>query len=920
MTGHDAVTELDEVLGAGVDRLRRAAEARGQVLPVGPTVTTVALVALHRDARLRAGLPEITPALAREILTGTLPTFAAPPRDDVAVCPRVLKALAEEQHDARLLSAKKLAKLHAAIDEATGPYERALFAPDRPTWERFYARLMRDEGVEVADEVTVRAWLARYRERPLADRKTAFLAATADAAEIEPMGTATARHARAVIVGQLSETVRSGLEQAVRTFYLPHLYGDDGEHESAIARIQDWVDRLIDGVTAAGLSTFLREEFRDLAPSDDLLLRPIVWELREKREDYGGCLPPVLDLAPLAPRLPVAEVDGGGVPGPAATAALIRSAPLLSAAAGLARWVDERGGVSAAEFARHHREASARLGVSESVVERVAEFASAVSMLRVREDRVAAGEAWQLWREGDADDLLHLAAMSYGAIRTMAVGLAEDGHGPHGDQDGDPPADGPGGDDPEPDESEWDESEVNDLESGDRESDDLESDELELGDPELGEADVSLLFELFGGQGTVSVARRAAASLDWRIRRAREPIPPIPLAAADGPDTALALAMRAPDPLDSKAYALPSDGELDRLIGLDEPLGADERAELTRQAHVTALVADRMAGLGMVRRAGDTVVLSRLGELVIGHLAGQAGWDVPRLSEVASTEPALMVRWLGSWPAWARVSGLLLWAGARDHERRWRDLFTASAASPGRYQPVFELLGIDNSRWARERITAGRRYEAPLDELLPSPLPDAEAERSLRDALRAAVADPTIGAYALAAWRSRGGHEALDPPPRARAILLRDRLVSLEIGAFWSLLISDASPESDGPRGPGEPGEPGGETDDPLGRAVVAAFDEEAEGWPGGGGELLRTLRELPGTPLSLLAGALATIARRRPHAVAQAAGQAAEPAPRAQNAPGRPRPPAGGRVPSRRDVARRRELANKSAKRKGRG
>jgi hypothetical protein len=96
-------------------------------------------------------------------------------------------------------------------------------------------------------------------------------------------------------------------------------------------------------------------------------------------------------------------------------------------------------------------------------------------------------------------------------------------------------------------------------------------------------------------------------------------------------------------------------------------------------------------------------------------------------------------------------------------------------------------------------------------------------------------------------------------------------------------------------------------------KAIIAAFDEGAEGWPGGGGELLRTLRGLPAPPAAILGGALASIARSRPDAAAQAD----EPA---RNAPARPRPPAGDRIPSRRDIARRRERANGSAKKKGRG
>ncbi|WP_131804173.1 hypothetical protein, partial [Pseudofrankia sp. BMG5.36] len=659
------MTGLDEVLGVGVDRLLRSAEARGQALPAGPAVTTVAVVLLHRDSRVRAGLPEITAALAREILTGILPTLAAPARDDLGVCARVLKALADEQHAARLLSAKKLAKLHAAVDESTADYEEALVAPERTTWERFYARLMRDEGVEVTDESAVRVWLARYRERPLADRKAAFLAATTAPDEIEPTGAASARHARAAVVGQLSEAVRSGVELGVRAFYLPYLYQEDGRDESAFARIEAWVDRVIDGVTAAGLSKALREEFRDLAPSEDILVGPIVAELSDRREDYGGCLPPVLDLAPLAPRVPVPGVNGGDT---ADTAALVRSAPLLSAAAGLARWVDERGGAGEAELGRHLGDTAAHLGVPEPVMERVARFARAVSMLRVQDGRVAAGEAWSIWREGDADDLLNLAVTSYAAVRTMVAGLTGDGdgHGQACDQGVGQPAEGAERGEREPDTPGLGEDDDPFLASDEDDDLFLEPDEFtsDEDDERVVDGDVPVLFELFGQQGTASVARLAAIGLDWVIQRAREPVLPVPPAGPEDPGASLAMSMRAWDPLDPGAYALPDDDELERLIGLDEPLDADERAELARQARLTALVADRMAGLGLVCRAGDTVMLSSLGERVMGSLASQAGWNVPTLSEVAAAEPAVMARWLGSWPAWARVAGLLLWAGA----------------------------------------------------------------------------------------------------------------------------------------------------------------------------------------------------------------------------------------------------------------
>jgi len=907
MTDRDEPAGLDQIFDGGAERVLRAARARGDALPPGPTATTLGLLALHPDVRTRGGLPEINPELAREILTGHLPSLAAPARDDLSVAPRVLKALADARVDARLLSARKRSKVHAAIDEAIPAYEAALFDPERATWERTYARLMRDDGVDVTDEAAVLAWLGRYRERPLADRQAAFLTAAGD--------TAQAAEERAAAADEHASTVRLAIEDSLRLHYLERPTNPaipaELRRRAYDERVRAHSDRLIDGVTAVGLRAALRGDFRDLEPAHGVRLRRVVEEFQEYAEAYGGCLPPVFGLA--------VPVPGGEVPAEA-----VRSAPVLVAAAELARWVAERGEVSREAFERHRRATAMELGVPAGVMEMINHVASELLFLRKHKDTVTAGIGWATWLGGDADDLRYLALAAYATVRltivdTAIVLRAHD-------------------DDVTPDDP-WD---LDDGDDGDfrDELDDWDRDEEFA---EFESDDVHLFLELTSPERTVSITRFAAGRLDWMLPRAETPSPLAPAAEAEplGPCLARVLreADRDEDPTALERYVLPPDEQLQRLVGGDEPLGDDERATLARQASLTTFIADRMAAVGLAVRAGDTVTLLPLGEWVFRQLARRAGWDAPAAAEVATAEPSLMAVRLG-WPRWAQLAGVAQWAAA-NHGEGWPELLQAAVeAGPGSYQALFRLLDVDNDQWAGDRLgrAAGRGAPASSgEERLAVPLPDAVAEQRLLDALRDAVADPTIGAYALAAWRARSGPAAgLSPaaqpsvPPRARAILLRDRFASLHLAglaldfANWRDDRDDRDDKETGLEPATGAVEPAGARDDaPLARVLVEAFDEEAEHWPGGASELLGALRDVPAWPYLPVMSSLAIIARARPAATAPPARTEAEvtSAPGqddgAENAPARPRTPPPARVPSRRDLARR-ERPKKTARRKG--
>src|SRR5262249_40227323 len=153
--------------------------------------------------------------------------------------------------------------------------------------------------------------------------------------------------------------------------------------------------------TAAGLSAALRGDFGDLAAgagsaADDVLLA----RLRRRRQWPGA------DAVPL----PAVE----DVPAERFTE-LVRRSALLAAAAELAEWVAQRGGLPCAPEAPDAMPAgddlevpAARVGLSAQTVPEVWRVALAAGLLRVSDGQVVAGTALQVWRDGSAAEVLEL--------------------------------------------------------------------------------------------------------------------------------------------------------------------------------------------------------------------------------------------------------------------------------------------------------------------------------------------------------------------------------------------------------------------------------------------------------------------------------------------------------------------------------
>ncbi|MFC7979373.1 hypothetical protein ACFUT3_29590 [Streptomyces cinereoruber] len=285
-------------------------------------------------------------------------------------------------------------------------------------------------------------------------------------------------------------------------------------------------------------------------------------------------------------------------------------------------------------------------------------------------------------------------------------------------------------------------------------------------EPYGGEAPHLLYVVYQRGCSAESVARKAAEYEDWTVDPALEDLPvPVP----DG----------APG-----AYAVPPVPELVRLLGTP---GLDEadRARLEGPARDLAAVLDRLAATGLVFRTGDAFGLTPRGAGTVRYLLGVRGVAAPDAAEAAAWPATVLVAAAGGWPApvAARVLADRLHARV-DTAHAWTELLDA--------------LGTVHAGTSEAAATRG--LFTVLDTTTAPP-----------EALRAALRDPVLGAYALRALEERG--EEADPiqvPTSARA-----------------LHVLDALPAKKGPL-----------------ESRRAAFDAAAAAWPGGSAALVRAMAE----------------------------------------------------------------------------
>ncbi|WP_173265209.1 hypothetical protein [Streptomyces pacificus] len=306
------------VLNTGLDAFLAWAESeRGTVLPPRPADAVLTLLALHGADR-RAGVPEPTPDLVRRVLAEDLPLLLWASPDEAAALPSVLTALADRVRAAGRLNAKRHARVLAAVEEAVPVFTEAHGDPRRLTWPRWYASLMRADGVEADDPGAVSAWLAAFAAAPRARRPALpepLHRSDVSAADFE---------ARVRLTDVLLATFAQGIEDPGPAGPLlpPASVLDADRPEDALMLTMEGLGAdLSDRWTAAGLSEALSGPYSALAPGPDALPHLVLADrfLDEHLDYYGDTTVPV--------------PPPGELPDPGEIRALLRAAPLPAALA-----------------------------------------------------------------------------------------------------------------------------------------------------------------------------------------------------------------------------------------------------------------------------------------------------------------------------------------------------------------------------------------------------------------------------------------------------------------------------------------------------------------------------------------------------------------------------------------------------------
>ncbi|WP_418959888.1 hypothetical protein [Streptomyces tritici] len=247
-----------------------------------------------RGAERRSGLPEPTPELARRVLVEDLPRYVCADPEELAVYPAVLVALTQRVREARRLNAKRQARIVAAVEEAVPDFERAMRDPGNLTWPRWYASLLRADGVDPGDPDAVRAWLAALGGAP---RPPAGL------------------H-RADLMNR-SRLANTMLAEALTAAYLRDAEAPPGagpllDAENVAHGVEHLAARLVDRWTAAGLAEAFEGPHAHLAPGPDAFPHLVLADMMlDHHLDYYGDSSVPLPPPPVPMTLPPEEVEAG---------------------------------------------------------------------------------------------------------------------------------------------------------------------------------------------------------------------------------------------------------------------------------------------------------------------------------------------------------------------------------------------------------------------------------------------------------------------------------------------------------------------------------------------------------------------------------------------------------------------------------
>ncbi|MFE7773290.1 hypothetical protein ACFU5O_05220 [Streptomyces sp. NPDC057445] len=334
MTRTTRTSALNTGLG---DFLAWAEAERGAVLPPRPADAVLTLLAL-RGADRRAGVPEPTPELVRRVLFEDLPLLLHATADELAAVPSVLTALADRVRAANRLNAKRHERLLAAVQDALHEFGRAMNDPRNLTWHRWYASLMRADGVDADDARAVRDWLAAldasaHEERP-------GLPSPLHRSDVTAATFAAGVRLTEALLGAFARDVEGPTPSGPLLPATPALSADRPE-EALTDELEGLAADLTDRWTAAGLSAALSGPYEGLAPGPEALPHVVLADrLLDEHLDYYGDpavpLPPpavlpspdeikaLLHIAPLPAALAAGSDDAHelaelcGFPGPAA--------------------------------------------------------------------------------------------------------------------------------------------------------------------------------------------------------------------------------------------------------------------------------------------------------------------------------------------------------------------------------------------------------------------------------------------------------------------------------------------------------------------------------------------------------------------------------------------------------------------------
>jgi hypothetical protein len=305
-------------LNTGLDAFLAWAETeRKTALPPRPADAVLTLLALHGADR-RAGVPEPTPELVRRVLVEDLPLLLWASPDEAAAVPSVLTALADRVRDAGRLNAKRHARVLTALDDVVPVFVRALGDARNLTWPRWYASLLRAQGVPADDADAVRGWLAALDAAPHAERPR--LPEPLHRSDVTAATFAARVRLADALLAAFAHDVEGPTTAGPLLPATPALEADRPE-EALTSELEALAVALTDRWTAAGLAEALSGPYEGLAPGPEALPHVVLADrfLDEHLDQYGD---PAVPLPPPA-----------ALPAPDEIRALLHAAPLPSALA-----------------------------------------------------------------------------------------------------------------------------------------------------------------------------------------------------------------------------------------------------------------------------------------------------------------------------------------------------------------------------------------------------------------------------------------------------------------------------------------------------------------------------------------------------------------------------------------------------------